>query len=261
MACQNLLQVIALVLGLVGLPLLAEASRNGRLDCTNTFGGASLSTIENICAEVTDDKMFQGSKASLRPITTLETIETCACALINHELAWASLMTHENEILFLSIKQLVDQWDKQAGRKTLEGKPVRATNPLFQGPDGDRRYYWDRLDDILRDANGDNDDEDISVAIRENFSKMYYEPETFKTKYDSPRLMQSQKLRSIVSDACKSVLGKFAAQFLKYFDRLSRLSENDRLFFSLTAYNEDLYKLRLNTKTCLYLMEKGQLTA
>lgn len=168
-------------------------------------------------------------------------------------------MTHENEILFLSVKQFVDQWDEKDKDKVEGERPQRSTNLMFTGLDGERRYYWDRLDDILRNANGENDDEDISLAVRENFSKIYYEPATFRAKYNSARLMQSQKLRGVISDTCKHVLGKFAAQFLKYFDRLSRLSENDRLFFSLTAYNEDLYKLRLNTKVCLYLMEKGQL--
>lgn len=86
MACQNLLQVIALAV--LGLVCVAEASRS-HLDCTNTYGGATLSTIENICSQVTDDQFFELAKDGKNPLVTLETIETCACALVNHELAWA----------------------------------------------------------------------------------------------------------------------------------------------------------------------------
>lgn len=226
-------------------------------DCSNTFtaGGTSFSTLETVCGQLADEKLFQTSLATLDELKRLETVESCSCALINHELAWAALVTHESETFYLAVKQFVS--DRSKKDPSISALTKGETQFLFSGRDGDRRFYWDSLDFILKQATGENDDEEISLALRENFAKLYYEPATFKLRFSE--LVQSQKLRSVISGVCNSIIRKFATPFLPYFDRLSQLAENDHLFFILSAYNDDLYKLRMNTRACLYLMQKGQL--
>lgn len=225
-------------------------------DCTNTFTskGVSLSSIETLCSQVSDEKMFQNA-LMLDEFKKIEVVESCACALVNHELAWASLMTLEGEVLFQAVKMFVDKRSEK--NDAIENLRKSPSQVLFRGEDGERRWYWNSLDYILKQATGENDDEEISFELRENFANLYYDPNTYKLKWKD--LVQSQKLRAVISGICSGIIRKFAAPFLQMFDRLSKLADNSYLFFILTAYNDDLYKLRMNTRACLYLRETGQL--
>lgn len=236
-----------------------QAARS-KPDCSNTYAtGTSFTTFENVCAQMTESQML-AEASKLAPLARLETIETCSCALINHELAWAALMTHESETLYLSIKEFVDNRAKTD--PSFEALLKGPTGVMFEGEEGTRRLYWDGLDHILREATGDTDDDKISLEIRRAFAKLYYDPKTMRAKFnfDSDVMMvQSQKLRVATSDACFQVLTQFGGPILPFFDRLHQFSGNDRLFFTLTAYNDDIYKLRIISKACLYLKQHGQL--
>lgn len=258
MARQQQLVIVATVT-LFALASISVEASSFHLDCSNAHAGASLSTLKSICH--LDDRLYHGTKAGDNFLFKLDTLEACTCALINHEIVWASLMTHENEVLNVAIKQFIEQWDAMEKEKRDDDNlaPQREKNVMFKGREGTRRYLWFRLDNILREANDELDYERILDLIRENFAKVYYDPGTFKAKFNTERMARSQKLTSLISDICREITIKFATPFAPILDRLAEMAENNHLFYTLTAYNENLYKLRLNTRTCLYLAEKGHL--
>lgn len=245
---------VALVLSLaLAVPDLARAVRP-RPDCSNslTNEGVSFSAFPHVCHALYEAKSFERATDMKDPINKLELVEMCACSLVNHELAWASLITHEAEIFFLALKELIDERMKEDTE--VQALIKGEAKSMFEKREGERRYYWNSLDYILGQRHSY-----LSKQLPEHFKRLYYNPKTFKRELNSEGHYEQSTAVSTIRDVCNLITARFFNPFALIFDRLSRLAGNDQLLFTLTAYNDDLYKLRMLALTCAHLWEKKQL--
>lgn len=248
---NRLLPVIALVV--VVLIDLVQANRTP--DCSAIMGKSTFELYEHVCVEIADPKAENAVNGATRDLTgpqRLDVIETCACNLVSHELAFSAMMTQTVEALYLTIKKYIDEQDDKAGSE-LE---VNRTSPIFSGPDGLLLYYWDRLPHLLGNSKSELHVNKLSDEVVKLFSEIYYDPVSFSFKFKKSYM--GHAVRMEITTTCLNLFENVADTF-KYLKHLRLLSKNEHFLFRLALYNNDLYKIRMVLLLCQFLQLNGQL--
>lgn len=194
------------------------------------------------------------------PLVQLEKIEGCACALVNHQLAWASIMNQDAKTLYLSLEDFIEKKLKE-DKSLTEISRAPGMDKVFPGQDGKRRLYWDVLVVILNMMESQDDADGVMIDLRASFQKYHYDPKTLKAVFSfKPELVGSAtRLTDAIGKACDNVQVNFGNLMEPYFDRLSEMAKNKDLYFTLATYYDDLYKLRMLTKICDFLVDHKQI--
>lgn len=132
---------------------------------------------------------------------------------------------------------------------------------VFLGQDGKRRFFWDVLAVILNKIESQGGADEVMVELRINFQKYYYDPKTLTPIFSySPKIAgAATSLTKAIRKACEKVQVNFGNVLEPYFDRLSEMAINKDLYFTLANYYDDLYKLRMTTKICDFLVDHKQI--
>lgn len=286
-ALFGMMKLIALaVISLQLVLALVEAVDRKPLSCASNLNASTFDAFKSVCGAIYTKDRYDSIAHRLEPENRLDLIETCSCALVNHDLAWASMLTHEGETLFLAIKKFIDDSDRfldEYHSITGEKDEARANALREQfdnqvqirsavsrdelvallGEEGGRQYYWDRLTQIVRDANDENNCDKVAAYVQRAFGLMLYEPENMSYKLAKSvkqnSLLIPPDIRTRFSRTCWLLIRDFYP-FTVYITRLSDLADNPRFFYQLSTYSEHLYKLRMNTLMCKFLEKTGKLT-
>jgi len=264
---QSLIAVVALLLH-VSAPVLG-------LVCDKGAGAAtSLVAFEKEpCNMFANNDLYKTTVSRLTTAQKLDLIQTCSCAFLNNELSWASIMTSDAEALFQAIKKLIDETDYymnngkeqeaiEESRITIKSEIPKEEFVDKFGKDAERQYYWDRLTQIIHDKSDKNKDIKILHHTRLAYVGFVYDPSTMTHHLASdikkdPRIM-TDRVKDSFSDTCHKMIEDFFP-FTSYMISISNLANNPRLFFQLTSYSDNLYKLRMNTLLCKYLEQNNRL--
>lgn len=244
MAGRLLPVIVAIVVAISASTTLAFRDRVP--DCSAIISKSTFETYKHVCAALgTDKNVERETKFSLE--NKWDIIETCTCDLLSHELAWTAMLTHPAESMYVALVQLIDQVDSAEGAKI----GVPKDSAIFtSSSEGERLYYWDRLDDILNNQQSDQEEYDnLSTQFNAILAKVYYDPVKFAIQFQGKNAHTGTIMKRFVSDTCNSLLGNMG-KFLVYFDKLRKMAENDRYLFRVTAYNEDLHKIRMVLNYC-----------
>lgn len=273
--------------------VLSAAASDDRkpVSCSNTLGPVTFDSFQHVCAVVHNDKMYDKGATKMSLENRLDIVETCSCALVNRDFAWASMMSHEAEAMHLAIEKFIDETDQYLAdingpesEDKREQARVAALKEQFEdriqiksevskadlmlagsnGKDGEHEYYWNRLNQIINDDKDENQSEKVSNYMHRSFAQVVYETDDMSYKLAKTvrpnSMLVSRSVREKLSRTCWLLLRDFQP-FMTYFQRLSNLAENPRMFFMLMTYNNLLYKLGLNTLMCEYLESKRKLTS
>lgn len=241
----QLLQVIAFTQLLFTSIVLVASFPERKYDCSAILQTSTLDTYKDVCHYVTDSL---DQTLELSVTNKLDVVETCTCNLLQHSLAWQSMVTHEVETMFYVARQLVmDMTDEDT---------IRKNNVLLEHDQDDHMYFWDRFNSILRKTDLQNGDTELCSDILERFAKAYYNPDLYQMPFVKTSV--SRNLRRVVTIACEQLIDQFG-DFLKVLYNLKKLSGNSRYIYRIVSYDENLYKIVNVVKICQLLKISGEL--
>lgn len=247
----NLLFVAFVSANLGSSVMLANAQR---LDCSSAEP-INLAIFKDVCQD-----LVSGKTSFAKPMERFDLIQKCGCGLMRHDLAWETLYTHDVEALYYATKKFVEGKSKKKVKSKSkdngdDAKQAREVedldadlklSPMLQDDPKGLKYFWDKLDSIASDE--DVEASSVSKELKKNLAETYYNPETFT------RGMSRSK--ATMRATCSSLI-KNMTDFLIYFDRLIKLTENPRIVFRMAEYNPTFFKLFQVTKICQLLKLSG----
>lgn len=242
----HLLQVIAFAqIIIINFNLVPASFPERKYDCSAILQTSTLDTYKDVCHYVTD---WQDSTLELSVTNKLDVVETCTCNLLQHSLAWQSMVTHEVDTLFYVARQMV--------RDNTEEDNIKNNNILLEDDQNDQMYFWDRFNSILRKTDLQNGDLELCSEILERFAKSYYNPDIYQMPFVKTSV--SRNLRRVVTITCEQLIDQFG-DFLKVLYNLKKLSGNSRYIYRIVSYDENLYKIVSVVKMCQLLSISGEL--
>lgn len=235
---------VAILLGqfLMVYEALASFPHNN-LDCSKVKTVDSLNDWNDKC-------MAESPK---NEIHKLELLESCTCSLLQHELVWQSMLTHELDTLFLASKKLIDE--EEDNEPVGKGKlpPIDRNHEMFQTMrDADSRFFWDKLNALIRRSFAEEESEEYGKRLMEIYAEIAYNPTTFKVAYKK-RTANSDR---VVSDACNALYEQFQP-FHDYLETLKLMVENPRYTFKFISSDESLFKVVTVFNVCKLLATGG----
>lgn len=242
---HNLLQVIAVAQTLINLSFVLASFPERKYDCSAIIQASTLDSYKNVCHYMTD---WKDEALELSTTNKLDLVETCTCNLLQHTLAWESMVTQEVEALFHVARQMV--------RDNNDEDNIKKNSILLENDQDGHMYFWDRFNSILRKTDLQNGDTELCSEILERFAKSYYNPDLYHMPFVKTSV--SRNLRRVVTITCEQLIDEFG-DFLKILNNLKKLSGNSRYIYRIVSYDKNLYMIVTVVKICQLLSISGEL--
>ena len=176
-------------------------------------------------------------------------------------------MTSNAEALFKATKKLIDETDlctnNGKDKKSIEESGMAKESSVARsGKNADRQFYWDRLHQMTRDKCDDVMALKIIHDVRIGYAGYFSDPSSITPHPAADMGYNWLKVTDGVKNSFTALSRKMIESFfpfVTYLGEMSRFVNNPSLFFQLTTYSDDLYKLGMNTRLCKFLEDSKRL--